>query len=125
MQAWFVARVPNKLDVMKVRAAWMQSNILNVGWHRSEMERWDEISATGSTWTLEGLRQHHSTQHQSVHAMFAEHPPSASTQPMQVDEQQPQSQDSSQGPPQLQQSRLGEIASTSATLGKQRVVTKE
>ena len=54
MQAWFVARGPNKLDVMKVRAAWMQSNILNVGWLRSVMERWDEISATGSTWRAFG-----------------------------------------------------------------------
>ena len=50
VQAWFVARHPNKLEAMKVRAAWMQSYILNTGWHRSEMERWDDISAAGSAW---------------------------------------------------------------------------
>ena len=31
LQAWFAARHPNKLEVMKVRAAWMQTNILDVG----------------------------------------------------------------------------------------------
>ena len=50
LQAWFAAKDPNKLAVMKVRASWMQRNILNVGWHRSEMERWDELSDTGSAW---------------------------------------------------------------------------
>ena len=115
MQAWFVARDPNKLDVMKVRAAWMQSNILNVGWHRSEMERWDEISAIGSTW-----RTFDNTIQPSINPFMQclQNPLSQPPQPMQVDEQQPQSQDSSQAPPQLQQSRLGEIASTAATLGK-------
>ena len=44
---------------------------------------------------------------------------------MQIDEQQPPPQGSSQGPSQLQQSRLGEITRTAAALGKQRVVTKE
>ena len=48
LQAWFAARDPNKLEVMKVRATWMQTNILDVGWHRSEMERWDEFSTAGS-----------------------------------------------------------------------------
>ena len=42
VQAWFAARDPNKLAVMKVPASWMQRNILNVGWHRSEMERRDD-----------------------------------------------------------------------------------
>ena len=50
LQAWFAARDPNKLEVMKVRATWMQTNILDVGWHRSKMERWDEVSAAGSSW---------------------------------------------------------------------------
>ena len=50
VQAWFAARDPNKLAVMKVPASWMQRNILNVGWHRSEMERWDELSDSGSAW---------------------------------------------------------------------------
>ena len=61
---------------------------------------------------LEGLRQHHSTQHQSVHAMFAEHPPSASTADAGRRAAASVAGFVAQGPPRLQQTRLGEIAST-------------
>ena len=30
VQGWFAARHPEKMDVMKVRATWMQFNIINV-----------------------------------------------------------------------------------------------
>ena len=72
LQAWFVAKEPNRLAAMKVRASWMQRNILNVGWHRSEMERWDELSI-GHGQRLEGIRQLHRRAHrpESIPALAA------------------------------------------------------
>ena len=122
VQAWFAARHPNKLEVMKVRAAWMQTNILNVGWHRSEMERWDEISAAGSAWqAFDNTIQPDINPFMRCLYILIPQPP----QPMQIDVALPQSQDSSQGFSQSQPSRLNEIARTAAALGKQRVSTKE
>ena len=122
LQAWFAARDPNKLEVMKVRATWIQTNILDVGWHRSEMERWDEVSAAGSSWkafdnTIDpGINPFV----RCLQSLLPQPP-----QPMQIDEQQPPESSASQGPSQPQQSRLQEITRTAAALGKQRVVTKE
>ena len=122
LQAWFAARDPNKLEVMKVRATWMQTNIFDVGWHRSEMERWDEVSAAGSSWkafdnTIDpGINPFV----QCLQSLLPQPP-----QLMQIDEQQPPESSASQGPSQPQQIRLQEITRTAAALGKQRVVTKE
>ena len=100
----------------------MQTNILDVGWHRSEMERWDDISAEGSGWkafdnTIDpGINPFV----RCLQSLLPQPP-----EPMQIDEQQSPESSASQGPSQLQQSRLGEIENSAAALGKQRVVTKD
>ena len=108
---------PTKLEVMKVRASWMQSNILNVGWERSDMRLWDEISAAGNAWKAFD----NSAINPLVRCLQSLLP---TPEPMQIDEQQPQPQQpqqpqvASQGPSQSQPSRLPEIAQAAAALGR-------
>ena len=89
---------------------------------RSEMERWDDISAEGSGWkafdnTIDpGINPFV----RCLQSLLPQPP-----QPMQIDEQQPPESNASQGPSQPQQSRLQEITRTAAALGKQRVLNKD
>mmetsp|Transcript_26093 Transcript_26093/g.59276 ORF Transcript_26093/g.59276 Transcript_26093/m.59276 type:complete len:121 (-) Transcript_26093:256-618(-) len=53
VQAWFAARHPETMDVIKVRATWMQSNILNVGCGTGQ--RWS-VGTTSQPWVADGKR---------------------------------------------------------------------